>query len=185
MTASAAPVQPASAPSGQSAGPAARGPMPAPAESEVRLQPKAPTLKCDAAPPAELRPNPPQPQPAVAAPDHPATPRLRANSRAETWEQLLIALGQRAVGLGDVMSRRGKLVILDESRAVVRFAGLHDGDRLVLQEERNRRLASRILSEMLGRELMLEFEDADVARPGAKDTFTSEVASLFQGRIEE
>ena len=117
--------------------------------------------------------------------DVPVTQRLRANSRAEAWEQFLLALGARASGLADSLTRRGRLMVLDQARAVIRLAGMQDSDRLMLEDARNRRLAALIFSELMGRELTLDFEDADVARPGQSDAFTSEVAGLFEGRIED
>ena len=164
----------------------------------------------DAAPPApQSAPQsaPPRPDPSPRAPDkavlEPQAPRepeqpsggarkrTEADRRAarssatEAWTAFLEDLEGSAQALGEVIRRKTRLVSLEDSRAVRGGTKLLDEEKALLEDKRNQRTLSKVFSTVLGRELTIEIEDADLIRPGAEDPYTKQVADLFDGQIED
>lgn len=98
---------------------------------------------------------------------------------------MLERLGKGTPTLAKILHTRGKLASIGNSRAVVQLSGLTDAERTILEDSRNRKQAQRCLVEVLGEGFEWTFEDRARTRPGSEDPFTSAVADLFQGRIEE
>lgn len=103
----------------------------------------------------------------------------------ETWQRFLEALAERAGALGEVYLRRARLVELGGGRGVVRLSRLTEQERALALDVRNRKLAARTLSDVVGGPVELSIEDASGVRPGDRDPFTRKVADLFGGRIED
>ncbi len=145
-----------------------------------------------ARPPAQRAVAQPGPEP-EAAPREPggpgsvpgARPRVTTNSTADAWAALLAELDGRAAALADILRRRGSLVRFGPREAAVKLAALSDSERALTQDRRNQRLVSKVFSEVVGRPIEVSLEDHHAAgKQLPPDAFASEVAELFDGRIE-
>jgi len=126
----------------------------------------------------------PEPRPAPSRARQDAA-TVKTNSTHDLWAGFLSVLGQKASALGDIFVRRGRLLRLDQSDVRVQLSGMSADERLMVQDARNARLVSEAFGRALGREVLVELEDAELAGPGASDEFTRDVQTLFDGRIEE
>jgi DNA polymerase-3 subunit gamma/tau len=164
-----------------------------------------------AAPPA--RSPSPAARPPEAAPlreaDVPRPPRASAGPAealerpepAALWKPFLAALGQTQPALADVLRQRGTLELGPSGAWILRARPSDAAERGMLAGKRVPGLCARALSSAAGRELELSLvtEGADArphsergAEPSAAgerrrppDAFTSEVADLFGGVIED
>ncbi len=169
---------------GPQASPAAVQPAPASAPATAAAPSRAPMS----------RPAPPSAAPAGQV-ETPATPpRRRAqpafqgavrSSKGEAWKRFVEELGEKAPALAQVLEGQGKLLELGDGRAIIRFQKLRQADRPLIQDGRNLKLCCRVFSEIMGEAIEVRLEDGSELRPGKEDTFTSDVASLFDGRIED
>lgn len=190
---------PAAAPSGAPAGTRAAAPAPS----------AAPAARREAAPAAELTPQPPPqtptqsptqspPQSSSQAPpsrpteepqssegNTPTRPRVRTNSVADAWTGFLAELEASSAGLHEVVSRRGNLAEFQGGRATIKLAGMQDTEREMIASKRSVKACEVAFQKAIGREVRVVFEDVAATRPGAEDPFTTEVKTLFQGRIED
>jgi DNA polymerase III subunit gamma/tau len=148
---------------------------------------QAPVPASEPAPPRdEMRPAPP-PKAAEEPAEEPAAtrPRVRTSSVADAWAGFLAELASASSSLHEVIERRGRLAEYQGGRATIKLSGLHENERLLMDERRNQRTCSRAFGVAVGREVEVVFEDTATARHGSKDPFTTEVSDLFQGRIED
>ncbi|MCB9914406.1 MAG: hypothetical protein H6828_04535 [Planctomycetes bacterium] len=107
------------------------------------------------------------------------------SSAGEAWARFLDELEGRAAALSEALSRCGKLVEFGGGRAVVRLSGLKAADRAMVQDARNQKLCTKVFSDLMGERVELRLEDSAAVRPGDQDAFTSRVASLFDGKVED
>ncbi|MHC4893141.1 MAG: hypothetical protein ACYTFV_07190 [Planctomycetota bacterium] len=71
----------------------------------------------------------------------------------------------------------------------MRLRKLEPADLALVTDERNRRVMGKALARVVGRELELEIEsgvpEPRGEEPEPLDPFTTKVADLFEGRVEE
>ena len=155
-----------------------------------RSEPAPTKTETDVSDKATLAPQAP-PEPAKKGEAHGGRKRTEADLRAarssttEAWAAFLEDLGESAPALREVIHGKTRLVALEEGRAVLRAKQLLEEERALLEDQRNQRTLNKVLSAVLGRELSIEIEDADLIRPGAEDPYTKQVAELFDGQIED
>jgi DNA polymerase-3 subunit gamma/tau len=154
-----------------------------------------------APPPPARATSPPARVPAEAAtppprdPDPSDTPRASAPAAGptEAWPRLLTALEDRHASLADLLRRHGSLAATPEG-AEIRLGKLEEPDASLVGDKRNRKAIERALSAIVGRELAVQIQigaagesrrtpEAPAAAP--PDPFTTKVAELFEGRVEE
>jgi hypothetical protein len=173
----------------------------APAPPASRGSSSAPPLPARATSPPARATSPPARVPAEAAtppprdPDPSDTPRASAPAAGptEAWPRLLTALEDRHASLADLLRRHGSLAATPEG-AEIRLGKLEEPDASLVGDKRNRKAIERALSAIVGRELAVQIQigaagesrrtpEAPAAAP--PDPFTTKVAELFEGRVEE
>ena len=102
-----------------------------------------------------------------------------------TWESFLARLAAEHPQLAELFERRGQLLDISEDRAHVQVKQLRADERtlFVAQDTHARCLAA--FEAVLGARVTLVLEDIAQRQPGADDAFTSNVAGLFGGHIED
>lgn len=114
----------------------------------------------------------------------PATP----SDPQEVWNQMLALLEPRQASLVEILRRAGSLERTSRG-ACVRLRKLEPADLALVTDERNRRVMGKALARVVGRELELEIEsgvpEPRGEEPEPLDPFTTKVADLFEGRVEE
>jgi DNA polymerase-3 subunit gamma/tau len=136
------------------------------------------------APPAAT---PPAPVAGAAGPAPGGTaarPRLTTNSTADAWQAFLTELDSRSASLADILRRRGTLVRFGEREAAVKLAALSESERAVTSDRRNQRVVSKVFGDVVGRPIEVALEDHNAQGKLPADPFASEIAQLFDGRIE-
>ena len=115
------------------------------------------------------------------------TPRAARTSQepAEVWKLVLAGLATGGASLAELLRLRGRLVELSAERAFVRFTGLKPEERTLLGEPRNKRACAQAFARALGRDIDVQFGDAEPPVRAAQDVFTHKVSDLFGGRIED
>jgi DNA polymerase-3 subunit gamma/tau len=175
--------------SGAPAPPASRGSSSAPPPPARATSPPARATSPPARVPAEAATPPPR------DPDPSDTPRASAPAAGptEAWPRLLTALEDRHASLADLLRRHGSLAATPEG-AEIRLGKLEEPDASLVGDKRNRKAIERALSAIVGRELAVQIQigaagesrrtpEAPAAAP--PDPFTTKVAELFEGRVEE
>lgn len=185
--------------SGAPAPPASRGSSSAAAHAAAPPSGASPPARATA-PPARATTPPARGTAGAAAPpprdpDPSDAPRASAPAAGptEAWPRLLTALEDRHASLADLLRRHGTLVATPEG-AEIRLGELEEPDASLVGDKRNRKAIERALSAIVGRELAVQIQvgaagesrrapQAPAAAP--PDPFTTKVAELFEGRVEE
>lgn len=186
---------------GRLASGAALAPAPVPAREPARepaLAPAAapaprskavsePTPKSEEAYVPPTRRNEPESAPAATrerrAPQ--VAPRVQTNSTADRWNGFLVELGSRSPELQELIGRKGKLVRDLDGVAPLKLHDLTDDERAMVGDRRNARTIQAAFAAAIGDAVRLNLELHDPKRGGDTDPFTSEIAELFGGRVED
>ena len=138
----------------------------------------------------------PAPRPATRAPDraqparaeapHLASdrPRTLIAGTSDAWARFLEQLAVSSTSLAEALRLRGKLADLANGRALVQLSNLRDAERALVLDPRNQKAASSTLSKVVGSSVIVVFEDQSAVR-AQKDEYTTKIAELFDGRIED
>ena len=180
---------------------APRSPAPprAPASAASSLATSAATSAGRAAPPA-----PPAPTGAIRPPAaSPAASPVGSKGGGSVWEPFLEALRGGHGALADLFTHQARLVAEEEDDTFTLHTGpLSRSARKLVEDRRNRSACVRCLTQVVGRPVVLRWDQPDeggtaapAPAPGAgtslgksasrSDEFTQEVADLFGGSIEE
>jgi DNA polymerase-3 subunit gamma/tau len=132
---------------------------------------------------------PRQATPAAAAAPAPGgapapRPRLTTYSTSDAWTAFLAELDTRSANLADILRRRGSLVRFGEREAAIKLAALSESERAVTSDRRNQRVVSKVFGDVVGRPMEVALEDHNAQGKLPSDPFASEIAQLFDGRIE-
>ncbi|MEO0649655.1 MAG: DNA polymerase III subunit gamma/tau [Planctomycetota bacterium] len=185
--------------SGSPPPPRAAEPPPTRAPAAAAADPPSPSRAASPPPRSTPAPAPASPAPATSSPatSNPAASSSASSSAGspspggpeEVWPRLLASLSERHASIADVLRREGRLE-KTPGGARIRFGKLTNDDARLVADKRNRRAVERALSTVIGREIALEM-GAEASPPPAPveelppDAFTTKVADLFEGRVED
>ncbi|MBL8857895.1 MAG: DNA polymerase III subunit gamma/tau [Planctomycetes bacterium] len=124
--------------------------------------------------------------PAPAAAPHLASdrPRTLIGGTSDAWARFLEQLGTASTALAEALRLRGKLADLANGRALVQLSNLREAERALIFDARNQKAAANTLSKVVGTPIQVVFEDQSAVR-AHKDEYTTKIAELFDGRIED
>jgi len=96
-----------------------------------------------------------------------------------------VELGSRSPELQELIGRKGKLVRDLDGVAPLKLHDLTDDERAMVGDRRNARTIQAAFAAAIGDSIRLQLELHDAKRGGGNDPFTSEIAEMFGGRVED
>ncbi|MDZ4773168.1 MAG: DNA polymerase III subunit gamma/tau [Planctomycetota bacterium] len=133
---------------------------------------------------ARVEPAPLDATRAVASPTSSDRPRPLIGGTSDAWSRFLAVLAESSSTLADALRTRGKLADFANGRALVQLANLRDGERALVVDARNQKIAASAFSRAVGSTVQVVFEDQSAVR-AHKDPYTKKIAEMFDGRIED
>jgi hypothetical protein len=103
---------------------------------------------------------------------------------SDAWARFLETLNESSSSLAEALRARGKLADYGNGRALVQLSNLREGERALVADARNQKIASTAFTRAVGSVVQVVFEDQSAVRV-QKDPYTKKIAEMFDGRIED